>query len=122
MNEQEFDLLYQRPFGVEDAMRADARLRRCASLGMALWGRTAEDLKRQLLAPHPEIPQGFNLEDFGELQRSAQLTSVGLSSSPYGRLSPAEASPTIFVGTRRFSVWEARCEVVRRAIEYLENR
>lgn len=29
---------------------------------------------------------------------------------------------TIVVGTERFTVWEARREIVRRAIEYLENR
>jgi hypothetical protein len=38
MNEEEFDLLIQsRPFGMEDAMRADAALRRRSTLGLALW-------------------------------------------------------------------------------------
>jgi hypothetical protein len=31
------------------------------------------------------------------------------------------ASPDIFVGAQRFTAWEARCEIIRRAIEYLEK-
>jgi hypothetical protein len=38
-------------------MRIDAQARRSSALGIALWGKTAEDLHRQLLAPHPEIPR-----------------------------------------------------------------
>jgi len=60
MDEEEFDsLMPSRPFGTEDAMRADARLRRCTAPGMALWGMTLEDLHRQLLAPSSEIPSGL---------------------------------------------------------------
>jgi hypothetical protein len=121
MDEQEFDSLFRQPFGVEDAMRADARWRRCVPLGVALWGRTSGDLQRQLLAPHPEIPAGFDLDDFRELQRSAQIVSYGLSSRRFAGASPAWAPPTVSVGSQRFTVWEARGEVVRRAIEYLEN-
>jgi len=69
MDEEEFDALRRwRPFGTEDAMRlfnrdsSDIELR--MRLGAALWGRTSEDLRRQLLAPHPEIPPGFDLADF----------------------------------------------------------
>jgi hypothetical protein len=52
MDEEEFDSLMQwRSFGTDDAIREDARLRRCATLGTALWGRTSEYLQRQLLAP-----------------------------------------------------------------------
>src|SRR5439155_12747310 len=51
-------LMPSRPFGTEDAMRADARLRRCTALGMAQWGMPLEDLQRQLLAPS-EIPSGL---------------------------------------------------------------
>lgn len=120
MEEQEFDSLFRQPFGSQDAMEWDARLRRSAALATALWGKASDDLERQLLAPHPEIPSGFELADFRELQRSAQEISVVMSNPRFGWASPA-ASPIMFVGTQRFTVWEARCEVVRRAIEYLEN-
>lgn len=81
MDEQEFDSLFPpRPFGTAEAMRVEARLRRCGTLGLALWGRTSDDLRRHLLAPYAEIPSGFDLEDFRELQRFAQLISSGLTS------------------------------------------
>jgi hypothetical protein len=49
MDEAEFDSLMQsRPFGREDAMRADAALRHHSTLGLALWGQTSADLQRQL--------------------------------------------------------------------------
>jgi hypothetical protein len=82
MGEEEFDSLFPpRPFGTAEAMRVEARLRRCGTLGLALWGRTSDDLRRQLLAPYPQIPSGFDLEDFRELQWFAQLISSGLASS-----------------------------------------
>jgi hypothetical protein len=65
-DEEEFDSLMQwRPFGREDAGRADAALLRRSTLGLALWGRTSADLQRQLLAVHPEIPSGFDLDVSG---------------------------------------------------------
>ena len=123
MDEQEFDSLMQsRPFGRDDAMRADLQLRRGVTLAIALWGRTPDDLQRQLLAPSPEIPSGFDLTDLRELQRSAEKISAGMSDPRYAWLSRlAFSSQTIFVGARRFTTWEARCEIVRRAIEYLEH-
>jgi hypothetical protein len=100
MDEQEFDSLFPpRPFGTAEAMGAVARLRRCGTLGLALWGRTSDDLRRQLLAPHPEIPPGFDLEDFRELQQFAQLISSGLASSRNVGLPPfplATSSPAFF--------------------------
>jgi hypothetical protein len=123
MDEEEFDSLMQsRPFGSEDAKRADVQLRRRMTLGVALWGRTLEDLQRRLLAPTPEIPSGFDLGDFRELQRSAHEISACFSDPRYTWLTRfASSSPTIFVGTQRFTVWEARCEIVRRAIEGLQR-
>jgi hypothetical protein len=123
MDEQEFDSLMQsRPFGRDDAMRADLQLRRGVTLAIALWGRTPDDLQRQLLAPSPEIPSGFDLTDLRELQRRAEKISAGMSDPRYEWLSRlAFSSQTIFVGAQRFTAWEARCEIVRRAIEYLEN-
>ena len=125
MDEQEFDsLMLSRPFGTAEAMRAIARLRRCGTLGLALWGRTTDDLRSQLLAPYPEILSGFDLEDFRELQRFAQLITSGLASSRNVGLPPsplATSSPAFFVGTQRFTPWEGCCEILRRAIEHLEK-
>src|SRR5258706_7353121 len=87
MDEQEFDSLMQsRPFGRDDAMRADLQLRRGVTLAIALWGRTPDDLQRQLLAPSPEIPSGFDLTDLRELQRSAEKISAGISEPRYTRV------------------------------------
>ena len=94
MDEQEFDSLFSAPFGTEDAMRMDARGRRSATLGTALWGKTVDDLERKLLAPHPEIPLGFDLADFQELQGMAQRILLYLCdprSAWISRLSPCSA-------------------------------
>jgi hypothetical protein len=129
MDEEEFDaFMKSRPFGTGDAMQWDARLRgkvRLAmTLGVALWGRTSEDLQGQLVASHPAIPPGFELSDLRELL--LWTTHVASAVSAFQRLrglSPAVlSSPPVFVGTQGLSVWEARCEVVRRAIDYLEKR
>jgi hypothetical protein len=128
MDEEEFDALNLRPFGTEDAIRLEAQVRGDArlrmTLGSALWGRTSGDLRRQLLAPHPEIPAGFDLADFRKLlQWTAQIASAVLVARRTPGLSLASFSaPTVFVGTQRLTVWEARCEIVRRAIDYLEER
>jgi hypothetical protein len=50
-------------------MRADAQARDCTALGIALFGKTSDDPHRQLLAPHPEIPSGFDLADFRALRK-----------------------------------------------------
>jgi hypothetical protein len=128
MDEEEFDsLMPARTFGTEQAMWADADLRRSmtlsATLGVALWGRTSDDLQRQLLAPYPEIPSGFDLSDFRKLLRVTAQIIFGLEvAQKMARLSHLGLSaPTIFVGTQRFTEWEARCEIVRRAIQYLEK-
>jgi hypothetical protein len=123
MDEEAFDSLMQsRSFGTKDATRGDFQLRRCMTLGIALWGRTLDDLRRQLLAPAPEIPSSFELADFKELQRRAQEISVGLGDPRFASFSHlAFSSHTISVGSQRFTAWEARCEIVRRAIEYLEK-
>ena len=128
MDEEEFDSLSRfRPFGAEDARRAEAQLRRGTALGIALWGKTSDDLHRQLLAPYPEIPSGFDLADFRELQKSIRVIAVRLSDPRqawlYSMLSiRALASPDIVFGPERLTALEARCEIIRRAIEYLENR
>ncbi len=121
MNEEDFDSsMGSRLFGTADAMQAEAQLRRCIALGAALWGKTSDGLQRQLLAPYPEIPSGFDLADFQKLQQNIQIISEA-SDDPRFSWFPRSAlsSPTVFVGTQRFTAGEARCEIVRRAIEYL---
>ena len=125
MTEDEFDsLAVWLPFRREDATRAETqRGRLLTTLGVALWGRTADDLQRQLLAPHPEIPVGFELADFQALHRTVQMIVTALHDPQLARLSLAALRPPpISVGADQFTGWEARCEIVRRAIEYLESR
>jgi hypothetical protein len=115
MDEQEFDSLFKRPFKRADAMRLEGRLRR---LAVALFGKTFDTLQRQLLAPFPEVPPSFDLADFQVLHQRLTQTEDFVALNPRH----AWASRDICVGTQRFTVWEARREVVRRAIEYLERR
>jgi len=105
-------------------MREDARWGRCGTLGTLLFGRTSDDLRRQLLASHPEIPPGYDLADFRGLQRHLEMVSGALSDPRNTWLSPLRTAAfgVIEVGTQRLSVWEARLEILRRAIAYLENR
>lgn len=129
MDEQEFDALFQRPFRKADFQRADAQWGRSATLASALFGRTPEDLRRQLVASHPQIPSGFDLADFRDLEQHVRtISGLVLSGSSNPRmawLSPwltQFASATVMTGGQRYTVWEARCEIVRRAIAYLESR
>ena len=128
MDEEEFDgLMRFRPFGADDAIQAEVRACRSTALGIALWGKTSDDLHRQLLAPHPEIPSGFDMVDFRELQKSLRTIAACLGDPQQMWLSSLSSiravySPIIIVGTQRLNTLEARCEIVRRAIEYLENR
>lgn len=60
MDEQEFDALFPyRAFGHKEATEHYARVHRNTALASALFGKTPEDLRQQLLAPHPKIPAGF---------------------------------------------------------------
>jgi hypothetical protein len=115
IKEQEFDSRFPRPFVREDAIQADARTRRSTALAGALWG-NADDLQRQLLAPHPEIPSGFELADFLELQQRVLVFQWLCSNRDLVRRFPT------FMGAQHPELWEARHDVLRRAIEYLENR
>jgi hypothetical protein len=116
MDEEKFDaLIHPRPFGTEDAMRADLRNRRRTSLATILWGKTADDLRRQLLTHPPETPSGFDLTDYREVQQMTEQIWAAMSGTGL-------EFETIVVGTQRYTEWEARCEIIRRAIEYLENR
>jgi hypothetical protein len=119
MDEEEFDSsMGSTPFGTADAERAEAQLRRSMNLGVALWGRTAQDMQRQLLASHPEIPSGFDIAEFRKLEETTRT----ISRSKWLAGSTLSVSPTVFVGDRSLTAWEARYEIVQRAIEYLESR
>jgi hypothetical protein len=124
--EEFFALMSSRPWETTDAAQWEAQLRSntrlLMTLGAALWGRTSEDVQRQLVASHPVIPRGFSSADFQELlQLTAQMSSAVRAAQQRGFSPSMLSSPTIFVGTKRFNVWEARCEIVRRAIDYLEE-
>ena len=123
MNEEEFDSLIQgRPFESADVRLLETQAGRCTALGVALWGKTVDDLHRQLLAPYPEVPSGFDLTDFRKLQEWVQLISTRSNDLRFAWLPRfAHSSSTISVGTQQFTEWEARGEIVRRAIEYLEK-
>jgi hypothetical protein len=116
MNEEEFDACPPaRPFGTDDAKRADLQYRRSISLAATVWSKTADDLRCQLLAPSPEIPSGFGLADFEDLLRITEPLTTAMSRMAF-------ASEAIVIGTQSYTEWEARCEIIRRAIKYLENR
>jgi len=129
MNEEEFDaLMKSRPFGTGDVAHWEAELRAntrlVMTLGVALWGETSEDAQRQLLASHPEIPAGFALADFRKLlQWTAKMASAVLPLQRLRSVHPSILpSPAVFVGSQGLTLWEGRCEIVRRAIDYLERR
>ena len=124
MDEEEFDkLMPWRPFGTKDVARAEARMRRCAKLGVALWGTTSAHLQLQLTAPHPKIPSGFELDDFRTLLRDTRAIAAKLSDPRNAWLARvARSGATVFAGAQTLTEWEARCEIVRRAIEYLAGR
>jgi hypothetical protein len=124
MDEEELDAsLRLRPFGTAEVKRMEARLRRRAALAIALWGRTTVDLQRQLLPRYPQLPSGFELPDYRDLYIYArQLVHVMITSRPAWLQSFGRSTHVVFAGGERFSEWEARCEIVRRAIEFLESR
>ena len=127
MNEEEFDSLYPwQPFGTEDARRAEAKARRLSTLGIALWGSRNSDLKERLLAPVPDIPPGCDLARLYELNDSLEKLAA-LHDKRYGWWSSFSSlqsltTPSIVIGTRTTTPLEARREIVRRAIRYLEGR
>ena len=126
--EEFFAFMNSRPWGTGDAAQWEAQSRSNAklvmTLGPALWGRTPEDSQRQLLASHPDIPPGLDLADLRELlQWAVQINSALVSLQRMRGLPPSVlSSPPLYVGAAGLTVWEARCEIVRRAIDYLENR
>lgn len=126
MTEEESDSFFlNRPFRREDFTRAEADVGRFTMLGLALWGRTPADLERQLDAPRPEIPPGRALADLLRLQRylqNLQRLSAAARKPQNAWLHPLTLSSLgMLAGSRGFTGLEARLEVVRRAIDALEN-
>jgi hypothetical protein len=64
-----------------------------------------------LLLPHPRIPAGFDLADLRNLQRHVHTMAAAAEDPRFSWLPRSDGT-----------VWEARCEIVRRAIAYLEDR
>jgi hypothetical protein len=129
MNEEEFDaLMKSRSFGTGDVGQWEAEQRAntglVMTLGVALWGKTSQETQRQLLASHPQMPPGFDLADFRKLlQLTAKLASAVLVLQRMRGGLPSTLPPaSVFIGSQGLTLWEARCEIVRRAIEYLEGR
>jgi hypothetical protein len=81
-----------------------------------LWG-DVERMTRQLLANRPEIPTGLGLPELRALERMLVY---------FGRAWPATPGipkdSVIIAGGLSYTMWQARYEIVRRAIEFLERR
>ncbi len=58
-----------KPFGGDAVKNAE----RLPAIALALWGRTTEDLRQQLLAPIPKMPLGCTIADLQTLERQATL-------------------------------------------------
>lgn len=126
MNEQEFDAARQwRSFGTQDGMKLERKFERLATFGLALWGRKPDDLRRQLTAPHPEIPSGCSMDDLRHLLGQAQSMLSAYRTMDHSArilLDRMFKGDVIKIDSEHFTVLEARYEIVRRAIEWLENR
>jgi len=119
MHEHDFDSLKPwRPFTTDETARLEVQWGRLTVLAKGLWGTTNENLERQLLARVPEIPPNFGIADLRKLLYLASLLS---QPRPTFVLPMRFSSQPIVVGTKRFTTWEARVEIVRRAIEFLES-
>src|SRR5690242_5374758 len=113
MDEHDFEKARSwKSFSSNDVKNAE----RLPAIGLALWGRTPEDLRQQLLAATPKVPRGCSLADLKLLEQQAKLMLQ--NPSKFGRF----GNEAIVIGTQTFNGLEARCEVVRRAIEDLEKR
>ncbi len=116
MNEQEFFAQHpMRPWkrsDFENALPSAPAFWLCAKL----WGDVGR-MTRQLLANSPEIPRGLGLPELRMLER--MLVRFG-GSWPATPGIPKDS--TIVIGGLCYTVWQARYEIVRRAIEFLERR
>jgi hypothetical protein len=113
MNEQEF--FAARSW--RSLCRADfEELVRLLSLSAQLWG-DATHLTQQLLAPSPRVPPELSLERLHRLERFALAALFhDLAFAPW-----IAKGTVIAAGVDRFTVNQARCEIVRRAIAAAER-
>jgi hypothetical protein len=108
--EEHFDFVNQWP----EWRRENAKeFEHIAALGAKLSG-NAENLKRQLLLPVPEIPNGLGMEELLVLERHARFALAGAAKDKW-----LPKMPAIVVGSDESSFYEAMYEVVRRAIAAL---
>lgn len=80
-----------------------------------LWG-NLENLQRQLAAPSPVIPEGLRISELRFLEK------IALAAMQMGDRAPIPGLPkgkVVTAGGERWTVAEARCEIVRRAIQFL---
>ena len=120
MDEDEFFAQHpMRPWTLSDfenAHREGTALAHALWLGNKLWG-DIERMTRQLIANSPEIPTGLGLRELRTLER--MLVRFG-GSWPATPGIPKDSR--IIIGGLSYTMWEARYEIVRRAIEFLERR
>jgi hypothetical protein len=129
MDEEDLDNLLLQPLDHLELTKIDAGMLRPATLAQALWGTTRLDLERQLLALHPAVPPTFDLADYRALERSTQRVLMLLQNRAVARLFArmtsnlfAATNPPVVIGSIKYTEIEARHEIVRRAIQYLEGR
>lgn len=112
MDEHDFFAQHpMRPWTYSDFQRESGALARAVPLSAELWGHP-ETMRRQLSAAFPEIPAGLGLPELRVLER---LTHLGL------RYSDRAPKAFVWIGGRSLTLWEARYEIVRRAIDFLER-
>ncbi len=116
MKEQEFFARYpMRPWKSSDFQGASPSAPPLW-LSARLWG-DAGRMTHQLLADSPEIPTGLALPELRTLERLLVHFGGGWPATPG---IPKES--VIMIGGLSYTMWEARYEIVRRAIEFLERR
>lgn len=121
MNEEEFDsLLSGRPFRREDWKKAEADAASLTTLALVLWGRTPDDLARQLAAPYPQIPPGCTIADLRRLQN--YLYKLAAAASERQKAWLRFSSVAWIADSQDSAGLHDRLELVRRAIEHLEKR
>jgi hypothetical protein len=116
MNEQEFFAQHpMRPWKSSDFQDASPSAPPLW-LSERLWGDVGR-MTRQLLADYPEIPTGLGLPELRTLERMLVYFGGSWPATP-----GIPKDSVIIVGSLSYTVWQARCEIVRRAIEFLEHR
>ncbi len=116
MNEHEFFAQHpMRPWKSSDFQEASPSAP-ALWLSARLWGDIGRTT-RQLLADSPEIPNGLDLSELRTLERMLVYFGGTWPATP-----GIPKGSVIVIGGHSFTIHEARCEIVRRAIEFLERR